>query len=134
MDIWRIVGPAYMTGVLLIVPGIFVTGPLAVLAIRTKSTTSFWRRPTLIMPLVPVIGIWAWASVYVRVDPRAPIDLWRSHVVEALAAVSIATALVMLVWLRRQWRMVWPYLALGAWIACVACVAGLWCVEGWPAL
>jgi len=40
MDIWRIVGPVYMTGALLIVPGIFVTGPLAMLAMRMKSKTS----------------------------------------------------------------------------------------------
>ena len=134
MDIWRIVGPAYMTGALLIVPGILVTGPLSALAIRTNSKTPLWRQPTLIIPLVPVIGICAWASAYVRVDRRAPIDLSRGRVVEALAAVSIATALVRRVRYRRQWRMVWPHVALAAWIACVTYVAGLWCVEGWPAL
>lgn len=134
MGIWRNVGPIYMTGVLLIVPGIFVTGPLARVAIRANGKTPFWRRWALIVPLVPVIGIWAWASAYVRVDQHAPIDLSRSHVVEALAALSIVTAFILLIWYRRQWRQAWPFLALAAWIACVACIAGLWCVEGWPAL
>jgi hypothetical protein len=134
MDIWRIVGPVYMTGALLIVPGIFVTGPLAMLAMRMKSKTSTSQRRMLLIPLLPVVGIWSWAAAYARIDPHKPIDLSRSYVVEALTVISIVTALGVLQWQKRQWRVVWPYLALAAWVACMACVAGLWCIEGWPAL
>ncbi len=140
MELLNIVKLAWMTGVMLIAPGIIITAPLAILASNTGRDGNGRQRPAwqthraLLLPFGPVILMWIWAATYARGNQHAPLVRWQSQGVFALAAFALAIAGALVIRYRREWRTVIAFLALASWIAIVACVAGLWAVQGWPSL
>lgn len=136
----NVVKLAWMTGAMLIVPGIVITGPLAFFATKAsqhgdRPVQMPWRTyRTVLLPLVPVVALWIWAAVFARVNQHEALVPWQTQGVLALAALALVIAIALLILYRREWRHVAALLVLLAWVAMVACVAGLWAVQGWPPL